>query len=105
MDAERIAALAERVTSVERDVGRLAPTAERIAVVTTELGNLKDEVRKANQSVNQQIAAIRASIDDREQQASQEQRSLKIALISLTAVIIAALIAAAATIIAAGMHP
>lgn len=47
------------------------------------------------------LAAIRQTLENRDQAASDERKAVRVALISLTGVIVAALIAAAATIIVA----
>lgn len=98
---ERVAGIAERVGALERDIGRLASTPEHLAEVRGDIKNIKQN----QEQLTAQLGALTKSIDDREEERSNDQRSLKIALLSLTAIIAAALIAAAATIIAAGMHP
>lgn len=97
----RVADLGARLGAVERDVGRLDGTRADIVRLTTEIKNVKEDVEDLGAS----IAALGQKLQDRQKQASEEQRSLRIALISLTAVIMASLIAAAATIIAAGIGP
>ncbi len=96
---ERQAATHQRLTTLEREVEILNALPVAVARLEGGLVDVRDDVRDLCTA----MAAIRLSIDDRELQTSEERRSLRIALIALSGVILAALIAAAATIVAASL--
>jgi seryl-tRNA synthetase len=87
-----LAALKQEVTDLSREVLSLSPLTVAVARVEGQIGNLVREVKD-----------IQDQLDTRDQRASDERRSLKVALISLTGVIGAALIGGIAAVIAAGV--
>lgn len=97
---ERQAATTQRLITLEREVAVLNALPVAVARVEGAVADVRGDVVDLGSALN----AVRVSIDDRELQTSEERRSLRIALIALSGVILAALIAAAATIVAAGLH-
>jgi hypothetical protein len=80
----------------------------RLLQVEEKTARLGQRVEDIAQSVGQVVPLIRelgevAVLEDRDQQATDERRAVRIALIALTGVIFAALIAAVATIVAASI--
>jgi hypothetical protein len=96
---EKTARLGQRVEDIAQSVGQVVP-------LIRELGEVAVELRAVNKDVlecRDEIATVRRSLEDRDQQATDERRAVRIALIALTGVIFAALIAAVATIVAASI--
>jgi uncharacterized coiled-coil protein SlyX len=87
-----LAALKQEVTDLSREVTDLSPLKVSVARVEGHVGNLVKEVQD-----------IHTQLSNRDERASEERRSLKVALISLTGVIAAALIGGFAAILAAGV--
>jgi uncharacterized coiled-coil protein SlyX len=86
------AALKQEVTDLSREVISLSPLTVAVARVEGQVTNLVNDVHD-----------IQGQLKDRDKRASEERRSLKVALISLTGVITAALIGGLAAVIASGV--
>lgn len=91
---ERQAAHHQRLITLEAANAAGAGTAVTVALLTGKVDALSTDVDELAQS-----------IVSRDSAATAERRSLRLALLSLSGVIIAALIAGAAAVIAAGIHP
>lgn len=104
-----------RVGRLEQDAARLGQRVEDLAhsvrtfapmIVT--MTRLEEAVKGLHEDVSAcaaSVANVRSDMDDRERRYSAERRSLRNALIALSAAIGAALISAAATLLASGVHP
>lgn len=96
---QKAAALEQRVTDLGSQVTALSQLPREMERVIGQIQSVRDDVRDLGDGVR----SIRASLESRDKQTTDERRSLRIALITLTGVIIAALIAAVATIVSAGL--
>lgn len=91
---ERQAAHHQRLITLESAIAAAAGQSTAIALLNVGLTELKGDV-----------AELGNTIASRDNAQTAERRSLRLALLSLSGVIIAALIAGAAAVIAAGIHP
>lgn len=94
-----VAELTTMLDNVREDVAALAPVVELATRLDVRMGNVETGIERTAKT----IGAIRTALEDRDKQATDERKSVRIALIGLTGVILAALIAAVATIVVAGM--
>ena len=95
------ARLDQRVDGLAQQVTALVPLTAGFARLEEVVNGVKDDVL----AVGGQVSEVRSSIAKRDQQQTEDRRSLKIVLLGLTGTIAAALIAAVATIVASGAHP
>lgn len=93
-----VAVLTRRMDDLESDVKAIAPLVSTVA----ELGVRVDNVVAGIGGVRDSLGHVRTALEDRDKSATEERRSLRVALIGLTATIAAALIAAITTIVVAG---
>ena len=96
--------LEERIRQVEQKQATLMAQMDEVRHQITVLGALPVQFAELANSVlnlKDDIGEISATLRRRDEDATDERKSVRIALLGLTGVIIAALIAAAATIIAA----
>ena len=91
---ERQAAHHQRLITLEAANAAGAGTAVTVALL-----------RKGLEELSEDVVDLAKGIESRDTAAIAERRSLRLALLSLSGVIIAALIAGAAAVIAAGIHP
>jgi hypothetical protein len=90
------ARLEQQVIDLANDVKELIPLSTALVRLEGRVEGVKNGVLTLGQNVN----GIKRAMDTREQDVTDERRSVKVALIGLSAVIGAALIAAIATILA-----
>jgi chaperonin cofactor prefoldin len=95
------ARLGVRLQTIEQQVTDLRPLTTGLVRLEGRVSGLRDDVH----DVGERVSAVQQSVEDKAQAQVEERRSLRVALIGLTAVIVAAMIAAAATLISAGVHP
>lgn len=96
-----------RVAALERETYRLDVVTKELDGEVAELMPLLRGFATLQGSYDgllRELEAIRGTLNDRDRVATEERRAIRLALIALTGVILAALIAAAATIIASGAH-
>lgn len=95
------ARLGVRLQTIEQQVTDLRPLTTGLVRLEGRVSGLRDDVH----DVGERVSAIQQSVEDKAHAQVEERRSLRVALIGLTAVIVAAMIAAAATLLSAGVHP
>jgi hypothetical protein len=95
------ARLDQRVDGLTRQVGELVPLTTGQVRLEGVVNGLKDDVSE----VGEKVGDLRRVLEDRDKQQTEERRSLRLALVGLAGTILAALIAAAVTIVASGAHP
>lgn len=95
------ARLDQRVSDLTNQVTSLLPLASGSVRLEAAAGGLKDDISR----LELRIDAINKRIAERDQASTDERRSLRLALFGLTGTIVAAMIAAVATLIAGGIHP
>jgi uncharacterized protein YoxC len=92
------AMLSQRVEDINTQVTQMPSLVREVVTLTGSMNQLQGHV----QSVAEDVHGVQQLIDDRERRASEERRSVRVALIGLSGTIIAAMIAAIVTLIAAG---
>lgn len=97
--AQRLQDLVAEVHTIGAEVRLIASTNIAVARLEASVANLHAD----NASLRRDMDDISTALDDRDKRASEERRAVRIAMISLTGVITAALIAGIAAIIAAGL--
>ncbi len=91
---ERLAKLEQRVDDLDKRVGDVGAVAVAVGVLTERLGSVADDVRAVNTSLTSEVAARNA----RENEIRKERRDMRIALWTIAAMILAAIIGAAALV-------
>lgn len=94
----RVALLEDRMRSVADALRGLEPLTIAHELLGQSMKHLQDEVRQCRA----ELAGLRKDIDDREERSSKERKDYRIAFMTLTGVIAAALIAGIATVWASG---
>lgn len=94
-DESRIRALEREQARMDQRLSDLATDVHGLVPLVVGVAQLQGSMERLKTDVEQ----IKTLLDDRDKQATDERKSVKVAMISLIAVILAALIAAGATII------
>jgi chromosome segregation ATPase len=97
--SQRLQDLVAEVHNIGAEVRLIASTNVAVARLESSVASLHAD----NANLKRDMDELARALDDRDQRASDERRAVRVAMISLTAVIAAALIAGIATIIAAGL--
>lgn len=95
----RVERLGQHVEDLDEDVRGLAPLGVLTARIEERMAALEGDVRE----LGVLVAGLRQALEDRDRSATQERRAVRVALIGLTGVILAALISGIAAVLAAGI--
>lgn len=90
-----------RLNDMNDELGKVLPIVRELGEVVVELRGVKQDIV----DVRADVQGVRTTLSDRDKQATDERRAVRVALLALTGVIASALIAAVATIVAAGITP
>lgn len=82
------AVLEQRTLGLSQQIGNLGPLATQMVRLEGSVSSMREGLT----DIRREISGIREGMDDRSKEQSDERRALKLALIGLTGVILAALI-------------
>lgn len=94
-----LAVLGSQVKDLGNDVRELMP----LVVATTELRGAITGLRNDVGTVKREVGEVKQALDARDRTATEERKAVKVALIGLTATILAAVIGGSVTLLIAGL--